>query len=123
MNINELNKKGYRVKIRHFRRLKAGPIVEPQTIDLFLTRGEFERYKKENVPFYNGSSSLVVKQEELKFGEIVDPHGGFTIAELINENTGEILYGKYNFNNRNFQRKVGFAAAVGRALLNDKTNV
>jgi hypothetical protein len=110
--ISELRSKGYRVMVRHVRHLKR-PIFNPELKDLddCLTRSEFKRY---TVPELQDQNTVTL--DGLKFGDVVDPCGGFTEVILVTP-SGEQHVGKCNFaKTRPFNRRNGLTGALGRAL-------
>lgn len=100
--IEQLRKDGFKVKVHHVRPLRVG-FYNPEIdmIDNMLSRNEFEDFSR-------GSN--------LKFGDVVLPTGGFTEVEILCQD-GSVLRGKHNFpKHKNFERKVGVKAAIGKAL-------
>lgn len=100
ITINELKKQGFYIDVYHGRTHIKNNIYgyeKPEDITKIISRHE------------------VRKNENLSKNYTVSHFGGFTIIDITTPN-GEKLIGKYNFNNRYFNRKIGIKAALGRAL-------
>lgn len=68
----------------------------------------------------NAGDSEMMSRRDAKLTGLDKTHtvfckGGFTRVELTSPN-GEKVIGKYNFNNRHFNRLIGLRAALGRAI-------
>jgi len=118
--LRELRKLGYKVRIRHVREFIG---IKRSDDDCFMTRGEYEYCRLNgHLDFSDVFSSLYYAD---KYGAdtnlipaysiAVNSLGGWTEVD-IETPYGEIGNGKFNFNNRPFNRKIGLKAAFGRAL-------
>ena len=101
-SVSELRKAGYKIRVTHVRNSK-NPAIIGGVKDYLLSRYEYNMAKSEG--------KLLNK---IPFGESVLPCGGFTVVEVTTPD-GATSKGKYNFGKRRFERKIGVAAALGRA--------
>lgn len=92
--VETLRKDGYKVRVYHGRYFPT----------FNFGRGEYVS-KREVVTKYNYDDA-----------SFVSSFGGFTRVEVSKD--GQTAVGKYNFGNRQFNRKIGLQAAIGRALHN-----
>lgn len=113
--VAELRREGYKVRVKHHRKFIVGiPVENSLYPDNVLTRFEFEEAETlESIPEVDGAEL----PEMLDYSNCVLPHGGFTNVEVTTPE-GVTSTGKYNFNNRQFNRKQGLVAALNRALFN-----
>lgn len=98
--VKQLRDEGCKVVVRHVRLLNKS-YFNPDFggEDNLLTRREFE----------------VLSQGQDKFGQVVQPKGGFTEVKIVTPD-GKVYYGKHNYNSKRFERKIGVKAAIGKAL-------
>lgn len=106
MTVEELRKNGYKVRVYHGRLYNVYPGVggtlDMSLWDVAMSRRDWEA----QYPMY-------------EFSDWVDSYGGFTRVEITTPE-GETKVGKFNFNNRPFNRKLGLVAAIGRAFCERK---
>src|SRR3990167_2066055 len=96
MTVEELRKSGFKVRVYHGRVVFLGMSVD------IMSRREFE-----------------TKMPSDMWDGLVLSSGGFTRVEVTTPE-GETKVGKFNFGNRQFNRKLGLTAAIGRALCKRK---
>lgn len=130
MNVQELRRNGYHVKIRHVRDFLGVKKVDEN--DCYMTRGEYEQARLNGElrftdpmarDFFTGLGVADGKMPE--YGKAVDSFGGWTEV-LVTKPDGVTVKGKCNFSTNNvdrpFVRKVGLSIALSKALGVDKHN-
>lgn len=100
--VETLRKDGYKVRVYHGRCFgDYNGFVDT----------DFAVSKKDSVTAsYQNTMGQSIKSTNLS------SFGGFTRIEVSKD--GQTAVGKYNFGNRQFNRKIGLQAAIGRALQN-----
>ena len=116
-----LTEQGYRVKVRHIREFLG---VRRADDDCFMTRGEYNRGRENGELEFDLYGAAFYKHHTgtfniPKYAQAVCSTGGWTQVEVVTPE-GQTLHGKYSFGKRNFHRKHGVAAAIGRALYGKK---
>lgn len=116
--ISDLRSKGYVVRCHHVREFPFVAADTPDGLDNHLTRGEFGRaVDAGNLVVVDPYSRNCYPAEgdELVFGRMVSPTGGFTKVDIC---LGDkvVSSGKRNFTRQPFNKKVGLIAAFNQAL-------
>jgi len=126
--ISNLRDHGYKIRISHHRVLngvgkEVGVKDNYQEIDTLLTRGEYEHARAENQLVFDDYGLNLFPQvntaDQLSFGEIVSPTGGFTLVEITTPE-GATLRGKCSFKNSAFWRRYGVRIALAKAIGENK---
>jgi hypothetical protein len=123
--LRELRKAGYHVSIRHVREFCG---VYRKNDDCFMTRGEYEHCRLNGEIVYDDLRAMgyycdrfgVAPNKVPTYGTSVDSYGGWTEVEIVSPE-GQVGFGKFNFTNKPFNRKIGLSAAIGRAFKRMKT--
>ena len=98
LSVQQLRELGTQVRVSHCRKLKFPLRDQGNIMQDYMTRREFE----------------AAGYAKVKFGDVVESTGGFTIVEITTNN--QTVRGKYSFGPRPFNRRIGLMAAIGRAL-------
>lgn len=112
--VEDLRKSGHLVMVLHYRDMYPFYYQEYDTgkRESIMTRLEFEGADADGSLFSYACHGAV----KAKYSNAVRPKGGFTIVKVTTPE-GETFTGKFNFSkNRQFNKKIGVAAALGRAM-------
>src|SRR3990167_2845805 len=102
--VENLRKQGYKVRVYHGRCF-----------------GDYNEFVDRT--FAISKKDVLTAPYQNKFGISIESDklscfGGFTRVELTTPDGNYTSFGKFNFGNRQFNRKIGLQAAIGRALVN-----
>ena len=119
---SELRKEGFTVRVHHVRKFDGVASIVDGPFDNMLTRGEFERAVELDklvaiVTSPDGDilNTYDAEGDDFEFGKQVSPTGGFTSVTI--ERDGRVITkGKFSFNKKPFNKRVGLQAAFGRAV-------
>lgn len=95
--MEELRRSGFKVRVYHGRVFQAHDYMDAQVV----------------------TSKREMAAEDNSFHYTLLCHGGYTSVDVTTPD-GVELHGKYSFGNRQFNRKLGLQAAIGRAFTGRK---
>lgn len=121
VTVHELRKSGNVVKVKHIR--EFGGIHKLGETDNFMTRGEYEQARLDGELQFDNDDAMefyekvygVVPGKLPSYGKAVFPDGGWTEV-IVTTPEGKELKGKYSFQNKPFNKRIGLAVSLGRAI-------